>query len=104
MQIPARTIYKNATSTDIVFDKEYLVDPIVNATITVGDDEVLADKILESNVRFIITNKTKKGFTIKLASPADIPFSWTAFVVKDAHTFFSLVENIEPPIPEVIPT
>jgi hypothetical protein len=102
------TIYKNATSTEIVFDREYIVDPIVNTTITVGDDEALGESILESNVRFIVTKKTKKGFTIKLASPAksNIPFSWTAFAVKDAKTFFSLkIDDVVIPVqePESVP-
>jgi hypothetical protein len=36
-------------------------------------------------VRFLITGKSEKGFTILLNKPApmDIPFSWTAFAVKN---------------------
>lgn len=41
--------------------------------------------ILNSQITFLVTNKTKKGFTIKLNKTAseDIEFSWTALAVKD---------------------
>ncbi len=67
------------------------------------------DTILSSGIDFAVMGTTPTGFTIRLGSPAplDIPFSWTAFSVRDANTFFSLVPEepiveLEVPV-EVIP-
>jgi len=49
----------------------------------------LEDAILSGDIRYIVTNRTVQGFTIKLnkSAPADIQFSWTALSVKDPKTF-----------------
>ena len=85
---------------DIVFEKEYLEKPIVNATISLESDNQLADELVfTSDIRFIVTKKSVKGFTIVLnkPAPADIIFSWTAFAVKNPRTFFSLKPEVVAP-------
>jgi hypothetical protein len=81
---------------NITFEHEYLVAPIVNATIALditsssehnldpeGDVERV---ILQNRVRYLITKKSTKGFTILLdkPAPADLRFSWIAIAVRDA--------------------
>jgi hypothetical protein len=91
---------------DVSFDKEYLTQPVVNATISFDGDENLlemeedpgfADQIralqeshdevvFAEGYQFIVTRKNVKGFRIYLNKPAaqDIQFSWIALAVKDA--------------------
>jgi hypothetical protein len=117
-------IVKGDQSVDVVFDREYLEQPIVNVTLTVDSDPLLktetdTNKIQEikdaqaqtikdlfaANVQFLVVNKSEKGFTITLKDKAtqDINFSWVALAVKNAKTFFSLKsDNIETPV--AIPT
>ncbi len=110
-------VTKGEKSVDIVFEKEYLEQPIANATITLetqpsasaeateaetagtASDQQLEELIFASDVRYIITKKSVNGFTIILNKPApvDIRFSWTAFAVKNPKTFFSL--RLEPTVP-----
>ena len=104
-------IKPGADEVRVLFDQEYTNTPIVNATITVGDDITAEQLILASDVRFIITRRNTKGFVIKLFSPAlqDIPFSWTALAVKDSKLFESLPTVLTEilasptPTPEPIP-
>lgn len=79
----------------VTFEKEYAVAPVVNASLSlqqIKNEEVRQaseDLLLISDVNFIITNVTEKGFEIKIGQKAlsDIPFSWQAMAVKDAKTF-----------------
>jgi hypothetical protein len=89
-------IKTGAKSVDVVFSKEYMYQPIVNATVSLNSNEVESTGIVESqilngDIRYLVTKKNEKGFTVMLNKPAptDINFSWTAFVVKDARTFVS---------------
>jgi len=90
-------IKENAQDVEVTFEQEYAVPPIVNATLslqTIEDPEVRVaaeQLLLVSDVKYIITNVTTKGFNIKIDNQAisDIPFSWQAVAVKDAKTFKS---------------
>jgi len=90
-------IYAGNDHVDVTFNNEYSSLPIVNATISlenVDDPAARAaaeQSVLANNVRFIVSRVTTSGFSIVLNSIAnsDIPFSWTAFAVKDAKTFTS---------------
>jgi hypothetical protein len=95
-------IKNGARSADVTFDREYLEQPIVNATISVEASDSISDQtIFDSNISYIVLNKTTKGFTIKLnkTAPGDIRFSWTAFAVKSAKVFNSKEINLVPPSP-----
>jgi hypothetical protein len=89
---------------DVLFDDEYLAQPIVNATLSVDqktDEEIANDptyiegqreeELFAEDIRFIVSKKNTKGFTILLNKRAekDMPFSWTAFAVKDVKIFLS---------------
>jgi hypothetical protein len=99
-------IGEGARDVEVVFDKEYLEQPIVNASIAlddVGDDQTAAalEAIFNNDVRFLITKKSTKGFTITLNKPAprDIQFSWITLAVKGARTATSTHAEIIPPAP-----
>ncbi len=84
---------------DVKFTRQYLAQPIVNATYSFENDgsQSQADQVaaaqafLNEGVSFVVTNKSKDGFTIVLNKPAteDIRFSWTALAVHNAKTFLS---------------
>lgn len=90
-------IYAGNDHVDIAFEKEYSSLPIVNATISFENVDDPAERaaaeqgVLANNIRFIVSRVTTKGFSIVLNSAAnsEVPFSWTAFAVKDAKTFTS---------------
>ncbi len=82
----------------VVFDREYLEQPIINASISLNDSDTNdtdADNIFNNDIRFIITNKSTKGFTITLNKNVknDIQFSWIALAVKNAKTASSSVDT-----------
>ena len=99
-----------AQSVDVTFGREYLAQPIVSASISFEQDVdqtslsesareelrnnavAAAQQFLSDPTAFVITNKSKFGFTIVLNKPAtqDIKLSWTALAVKNASTFMSL--------------
>jgi hypothetical protein len=83
-------IKKDAKKVNVVFDSEYLEQPIVTASIAFneGDSEEDQEKIFASNVQSMITKKGTKGFTITLNKPApfDMRFSWISLAVKNART------------------
>jgi hypothetical protein len=79
------------------FEEEYVEAPIINASLSlqyIEDDEVreaAEELLLITDVKYIITNVTTKGFEIRIGQQAgsDIPFAWIALAVKDAKTFAS---------------
>jgi hypothetical protein len=106
---------------DVQFSREYLAQPIVNASFSfeqdadlseIEDEEVLAamraaqvtqaQNFLSEGISFAITNKSKFGFTIVLNKPAtvDVKFSWTALAVRNASTFMSLAGQDESTAPD----
>lgn len=82
-------------SVDIVFEREYLESPTVNVSITLdGEGE---EYIFDNDIRYVVTRKSARGFTINLnkRAPIDIRFSWNAFAAKNSKTFFSLKSDIQ---------
>jgi hypothetical protein len=94
----------------VAFEHEYSNVPIVNVTLSLQniDDQELRDAteelILSSDVKYMITNVSTKGFEIKVDSERDwdIPFSWQALSVKDARTFVKR-EDISDPLQDLFP-
>ncbi|MFH1455274.1 MAG: tail fiber domain-containing protein, partial [bacterium] len=91
-------------SVDVVFEKEYSEQPIVSGSITLNDSDNVAavgDSIFNNDIRYIITKKSTKGFTILLNknTSEDITFSWIALAVKNAKTseFNSVIDEIISP-------
>lgn len=101
-------------SVTVVFDEEYAHQPIVTATLTndisplsdeVSDKSVLADieavekdftdTYFDKDVRYIVTKKGAKSFTIVLnkKAPRDLQFSWIALAVKNSKTAYSHKEK-----------
>ncbi len=87
-------IGKNQKSVAVVFENEYATSPIVNTSLSIQnikDNELrnaTEDLILNSDVKYLISNVTTKGFEIKInsANDWDIPFAWQAVAVKDVKT------------------
>jgi hypothetical protein len=88
-------IKKGNQSVAIDFDQKYDSPPVITATLSLQqykDPEVRAaaeDLLLVSDVRYIVTNVSKKGFEIMMDGQAfsDIPFSWHALAVNNPKTF-----------------
>ncbi|MBP7060948.1 MAG: hypothetical protein KBA91_03155, partial [Candidatus Moranbacteria bacterium] len=113
-------IEKGAKKVRIVFDVPYDKQPIVTATLTNDaspllsdaddalkqDIEVLEkeylDSVFDKNIRYLVTEKSPRGFTLVLAekAPRDLQFSWVALSVDQAKSFNSEKEKIEE---EVLP-
>jgi len=87
-------IKEDSQSVMVEFDKGYDSPPIVTATLSLqqykdSDVRALAENLLFiSDVKYIITNVSKKGFEIMMDKKADsdIPFSWHALAVNDPTT------------------
>ncbi|MEK7072382.1 MAG: DUF5011 domain-containing protein, partial [Patescibacteria group bacterium] len=79
-------------SVDIVFEREYAEQPIINTSISLDGDESSADNIFNNDIKFTVIKKNLKGFTIILNKPADsdINFGWTAIAVKNPKKFTSV--------------
>jgi hypothetical protein len=90
-------VKEGAQSVTIKFENEYTNPPVVNATLALLENQneelrlATEELLLTSDVKYIVSNVTTKGFDIKLANPilSDVPFSWQALAVKDAKTFES---------------
>ncbi len=116
-------IYEGDRSVDVVFERDYLEQPIVNVSIgydgmeTEGFEDItelieanklhqeeLANTLFQNEIQFIVINKTTKGFTIILNKPAtqDISFSWIALAVNGAKTFSS-IKSTPSPVETIIP-
>ena len=83
-------VVQGRQSVDVTFDRDYLEQPVVSASISLNDgDDAAADAILNQDVRFVLARKTLHGFSIRLNRPAptDILFSWIALAVKNAKLF-----------------
>lgn len=97
-------IVKNTKSVDVVFDRPYLEQPIVNVTIsfnTSTPDAVVRSNeavqaLFDQDVRFVVMNKSVNGFSIVLNKPApeDVEFSWSALAVRSAKVFSSKLSNV----------
>lgn len=81
-------------SVAVEFDHKYSESPVVTATISLqqyedSDVRSLAEELIFiTNVKYIITNVSKKGFEIMADKKvdSDIPFSWHALAVNDPTT------------------
>lgn len=75
------TIRKGADKVDITFTNAYEEKPVVNATFSFDEgQDAMEAAFLQSDIKYIISSRSTKGFTIKLNKPAtqDVQFSWTA--------------------------
>lgn len=87
-------VSKGQDSIDVNFDNEYINTPIVTVSIAMDNinnptlQKQIEDSILSGNISFIVSNKSTKGFTIRLnkAAPSDLQFSWVALSVQNAKT------------------
>ncbi|MEK7089469.1 MAG: hypothetical protein AAB920_01480, partial [Patescibacteria group bacterium] len=106
------TIKEGAREVEVLFDREYVEKPILNASMvfTASTTDENIDKIFGDDVRFVITKRTTSGFTITLSKKAshEVTFNWVALAVKDSKEFTSRTiepESILPPLaPAEIPT
>ena len=92
---------------EVVFDQQYLEQPIVNVTLTVDDDpqiespeseQQVMDNLFNLDFRYAVGRKSIKGFSIYLDKSVgqDLKFSWTALAVKNAKIFSSdIAEEVE---------
>jgi hypothetical protein len=101
-------IKKGEKSVGIVFSQIYDNKPVVTASISLDENaDATESAVFGSNIQFVITKTTAKGFTIILNNPAaeDISFSWNALPVKDPQTFMNKISQIIEPIltPTVAP-
>ena len=96
---------------EVVFGNEYSQIPIVTASIVldkVGDSVLqkqLEDSVLSGGVSYVITQRTTKGFVIKLnkSTDKDLNFSWVALSVNKAKTWGSTSYQIPTPTPSLLP-
>jgi len=96
-------IQKGNQSVEVDFDHDYDSPPVVTATLSLQqykDPDVRAvaqDLLLISDVKYIITNVTKKSFQILMDRKADsdIPFSWHALAVNDPVTSKKKGDNLK---------
>ena len=91
---------QGSNKVEITFENPYVAQPVVSANITFEDGDNLtdaqADEFFNQNIQILTTNKTQNGFTIRLNknAPRDIRLSWTAFAVKDAKVFESVMDGL----------
>jgi len=89
-----------AKTVDVVFDREYVEAPIISASIayatTTSEEEI--ELMFEKDVRFIVTKRDAKGFTIRINKniTEDVVFNWIALAVKDSKVFTSRTSDITP--------
>lgn len=103
-------IKEGADKVIVTFNEEYANAPIVNASLSLqnyNDKEVrqaAEELLLVSDVKYIITNITTKGFEIRIDQEAasDVRFSWQVLAVKDAKTFESKTAEKTGDNPETI--
>jgi hypothetical protein len=100
-------IKKGLDTVQVNFNQEYAAGaPVVTTSIALekmGDSVLqkqLEDAILNGNISYVITQRTTKGFLIKLnqVAPEDISFSWVALSVKDAKVSGQNLTPISPPV------
>jgi len=95
-------IKKGSKTVEVVFDREYIQAPIVNATIAFNastSDASIEEAVFSNDIRYIITNRSTKGFTIKLNKPTteDLSFNYIALAIKNAGLFTSRDEAVIAP-------
>lgn len=96
-------IKKGSQSVRADFDQEYDSPPVITATLSLQQYKdpavraVAEDLLLISDVKYIVTNVSKKGFEIMMVRKADsdIPFSWHALAVDNPKTFKNKGESLK---------
>jgi hypothetical protein len=80
-------IRANQQAVHVAFSEPYQYEPSVSATITLPRGNQDMDRIFGEDLRYIITQKDKEGFTISLNKPTalDVPFSWIALAAKEGE-------------------
>ena len=99
-------IKEGGRKVEVVFEKEYMEQPIVSAIISLEEDNEANDELIFTNgINYIVTKKSLNGFTILLNKPApkDIKFSWIALAVKNPKIFTSESLQTELTQPESTP-
>jgi hypothetical protein len=97
-------IKKGAKTAEVTFEKEYIEQPVVNASISLEDatttESGAEDLIFNNNMSYVITKKSKTGFSIILnkSAPTDMTFSWIALAIKDARIDISKPVQAEPQV------
>jgi hypothetical protein len=106
---------------DVNFDRPYLEQPIVSASITLSSptttdqsaaqaemiaQQASAQALFDGGIQFAVINKNADGFSIYLnkEAPRDITFSWVALAVTGAKTFSMKPAQSLPQTPAVQPT
>jgi hypothetical protein len=85
-------ILQGSDTVDVKFDQEFSQVPVISMTQTAGSNNLPeVGALLGSDVRAVVTNSGKTGFTIRLNHPApfDLLYSWIALMSKDAKTSVS---------------
>lgn len=116
------TILAGDRYVDVLFEREYIEQPTIQATITVEEDERLADEddeeiiaqinaiqdagveeLFGSDIQSLVIHKSAHGFRIILNKPTtqDITFSWIALAVKQPRLIVSDGLGIVPPTVEI---
>jgi hypothetical protein len=91
-------VKKGSRAVSVAFEREYLEQPVVNASISIDATEdsaqnaARAEAVFGNDIRYLLMDKSARGFTILLnkSATADIQFSWIALAVKGAKTFESI--------------
>jgi hypothetical protein len=104
-------IRQHDISVDIVFEREYVESPIINATISFDASDSaqpsVEDVVFSNDLQFVVTKRSARGFTIILnkPAPADIHFNWIALAIKNSKPFTS-VGDVLPvqPVPLLVIT
>ncbi len=95
-------IKTGARKVNVEFEREFVNNPVVNASITTDDsfDSASVESLFSGNIKYAITNLTSKGFTLTInkTSDSDIHFSWMALAIKNAKTFSSKTEDFVAPL------
>ena len=94
-----------------MFDKPYIAQPVVNVSMAFNDTDNItdsdADALFNSNIQYLVVNKSQNGFTIlaNKTPPRNLRFSWNALAIKDAKIYESVYEGLTftPPAPEPEP-
>jgi len=85
-----------------VFDREYIEAPILSASIayatTTSDEDINA--LFVDDIRYMITARSTKGFTIRLNKEAtgDVSLNWIALAIVNSKEFTSKTPEFVPPV------
>ena len=86
-------IKKGSRYVEIEFEREYIESPIINASIvfTSSTTNETIEKLFTEDIRFAVTKRTTKGFSIYLNKEIkeDITFNWVAFAINNSKEFTS---------------